>query len=120
GWVGAVTYTFSGMIVSETFYTNTHPGVMLLPWIIWSVARPARTIGSRILASSLFIGLALLAGDVFTTALALAASVLWILTEEKRASQAGVLTALAASTALGVLLALPQLVATLLWIPETH
>ena len=118
--VGAVTYVFSGVGVSESFYTNTHPGVALLPWIVWSVARPAVSWAGRVLTASVLIGLELLAGDVFTTSLSLVAAVIWILVEKTRASRAAELSALGAAALFSALLALPQLVATLLWIPETH
>ncbi|HEX7252301.1 MAG TPA: hypothetical protein VF376_05410, partial [Thermoanaerobaculia bacterium] len=32
-WLGAVTYVFSGVGVSQVFYTNLQPGVALIPWI---------------------------------------------------------------------------------------
>src|SRR5262249_8143834 len=36
-WVGAVSYVFSGVGVSYVFYPHIHPGMALLPWILWMV-----------------------------------------------------------------------------------
>ena len=33
-WLGAVTYVFSGVSVSESFYPHIQPGMTLLPWIL--------------------------------------------------------------------------------------
>jgi len=120
GFAAAAAYVFSGVGVSEIFYTNHHPGFALLPWIVWSVARPASGLAGRIVLSSLLVGLDLLAGDVFTTGAAVAAALLWILLEEKPESRNSSAAAFAISLALSILLALPQLVATALWIPETQ
>src|SRR5712692_1688260 len=79
-WIGAVTYVFSGVGVSLKIYTNHHPGVCLLPWIVWSVARPTSLRG-RIFGSSILLGLDFLAGDLFTIAIGLGAALLWVLLE---------------------------------------
>ncbi len=119
-WVGAVTYVFSGVSVSESVYTNHHPGVMLLPWIVWSVARASGAPSGRMVLTSLLLALDCLAGDVFTTGLALVAVLLWIVVERERSAWPGDVAVLAGSLALAALLALPQLVATVLWIPHTQ
>ncbi|MEP6994214.1 MAG: hypothetical protein ABI968_06790, partial [Acidobacteriota bacterium] len=36
-WISAVSYTFSGVIVSEVFYAVIHPGASLLPWTLWAL-----------------------------------------------------------------------------------
>jgi hypothetical protein len=118
-WIGAVTYVFSGIGVCEVFYTNIQPGMVLLPWVLWSVAReapPAR----KAIPIALFLGVDFLAGDVFTIGLALAASVIWILTETPGAQRGRALFWLSVSVALGLLLAAPQWVASLLWAPQTN
>ena len=118
-WLGAATYVFSGVSLSEVFYTNNHPGVMLLPWIVWSIARPgAQT--RRILVCSIFLGLDLLAGDLVTIGIALTAAALWIALETEPRHRFVGWGALAASAVLGALLALPQIAAAALWAPYTE
>ena len=39
-WIAAVTYAFSGVLVSEVFYLPLQPGAALLPWTLWAT-RPA-------------------------------------------------------------------------------
>src|SRR6266545_6137877 len=73
-WIGAVTYVFSGVGVSENIYTNLHPGV------------------------------------------ALAAALFWILLEIEPGSRRREAAALAGGLGLAALLALPQIVATALWV----
>src|SRR5262249_9647346 len=81
-WVGAVTYILSGVGVSEMLYPNIQPGMTLLPWVVWSVARFPRTVlGASVAVTSLILGLDWLAGDVFTIGLAFVAAVFWILWE---------------------------------------
>jgi len=118
-WIGAVTYVFSGVGVSENLYTNLHPGVALLPWIVWAVRRNAPLPRKAVLLGLLF-GLDALAGDVFTTGLALAAALFWILLEIEPGSRRREAAALAGGLGLAALLALPQIVATALWVPETN
>jgi hypothetical protein len=119
GWIAAVTYAFSGIGVSEVFYTNYQPGMVLLPWVLWSVAREAAPSRKAILVAFL-LGLDFLAGDVFTIGLALGSSILWILTETPNAERRAAFFWLLASVALGLLLAAPQWIATLLWAPQTN
>jgi hypothetical protein len=118
-WVGAVTYAFSGVSVGEVFYPNIQPGMALLPWVVWAVARPA-TDKRKILLLSLFFAVLLLAGDVFTSAIALGSCALWILFESPARQRARDSICVASALLLAVLLAAPQIVATLLWIPETN
>ena len=119
-WLGAVTYVFSGVEVSEVFYNNNHPGVMLVPWILWAVAGRFQSPARRTLALAILFGLDLLAGDPFTIALALGSALLWIFLEIAEPERKRAAATLAVSLGLAGLLALPQIVATLLWIPETN
>src|SRR5262245_40744691 len=61
-WIGAVTFAFSGVVVSEVFYTNHMGGVVLLPWILWALARRWKTRAGQIAALSALFGLDFLAG----------------------------------------------------------
>ena len=119
-WVGAVTYAFSGVAVSEVFFPHIHPGMTLLPWLLWAAARPATTPWRRILPLSCLFTLAFLAADVFTCSLAIASVALWISLESPASGRARELGAFAAAVALGALAAAPQIVATALWIPQTN
>lgn len=119
-WVAAVTYVFSGVGVSEVFFPHIHPGMTLLPWILWALARPAASSGRRILPLSCLFALDFLAGDVFTGSLAIASAALWIALEPAPSPRGRELAALAAAVGLGVLAAAPQIVATALWIPYTN
>ncbi|MGH9316144.1 MAG: hypothetical protein ACRD1P_03415, partial [Thermoanaerobaculia bacterium] len=83
-WVGAVTYAFSGVAVSEAYFPHVQPGMALLPWILWAVKRRAPTFASGVLALSSFFALDFLAGDVFTIALAVGCCLLWIIFEGNR------------------------------------
>ena len=119
-WVGAVTYVFSGVGVAEVFYPNLHPGMALLPWVVWTVARPTRSPVRKVVLLSFLFGLTFLAGDVFTIGMAMLSSGLWILVETERRSRWRELGLLAGSLALAGLLAAPQILATLLWVPDTN
>jgi len=119
-WVGAVTYAFSGVAVSEVFFPHIHPGMTLLPWILWAAGRPAASAWRRILPLACFFGLDFLAGDVFTGGLAIASALLWIVLESEPAHRRPEVLALGAAVGLGALLAAPQIVATALWIPHTN
>jgi hypothetical protein len=119
-WIGAVTYVFSGVSVAEVLYSNTHPGVALLPWALWALHRPASNAARGILTLSLFWALLFLAGDVFGAAIAFCCSLLWILLESGRGSRGPALARLSGALGLAILAAAPQILATALWIPETH
>ena len=119
-WAGAVTYVFSGVAVAEVFYPNLHPGMAFLPWAVWAVARRTRSPGGKVVSLSLLFGLLFLAGDVFTIGMSILGSGLWILVEtgkRERLREAGIL---GVSFALAGLLAAPQILATLLWVPDTN
>ncbi len=118
-WVGAVTYAFSGIAVSEVFFPHIQPGMMLLPWILWTIRRPA-SLTSRLLSLSILFGLDVLAGDVFTVTMGFAAGLLWAALEEPPDRRKGLAAVLVAAAGLGLLAAAPQVVATALWIPETN
>ena len=118
-WIGAVTFAFSGVVVSEVFYTNHMGGVVLLPWILWALARRWKTRAGQVAALSALFGLDFLAGEVFTMGMAVAACVLWILVEEDKPRRWPAAKRLAASIGLGLLIGATQLLATYLWIPET-
>lgn len=118
-WIAAVTYVFSGVSVSEVFYSNYQPGMALLPWLLWGLHRPASRV-AKLLSVSLAFGLLFLAGDVFVGALALACALLWLACEVPRREQVASLGLVGAAAGLGCLLAAPQIVATALWIPFTN
>jgi len=118
-WLGAVTYAFSAVSVSEVFFPNHQPGMALLPWIVWAVARP-ETDKRKVLLLSLLFAILVLAGDVFTTTIALGSCVLWILFESPAPQRARDSIRVAFALLLAGLLAAPQIIATLLWIPETN
>ena len=119
-WLGAVTYVFSGVGVAEAFFPHIQPGMTLLPWVVWAVGIHAGPPSRKILVLSLLYGLLFLAGDVFTIGIAILASGLWILVEVEARERRRDLGLLAAALVLAVLLAAPQIVATLLWISETN
>lgn len=119
-FLGAATYVFSGVGVSEVFFTNILPGMALLPWVVWAVARPAASPSRRIVPLAIVLGIDCLAGDVFTIGMALAAAAVWILLEVPRPDRIREGLRLAAGLALGLLLAAPQIVASALWAPLTH
>ena len=118
-WLGAVTYAFSAVSVGEVFFPNIQPGMALLPWTIWAIARPG-TSERRVLLLALLFAVLLLAGDVFTTSIALGSCVLWILFESPAPQKKRDSICLAFALLLAGLLAAPQIIATLIWIPETN
>lgn len=119
-WIGAVTYVFSGVGVAEVFFPNLHPGMALLPWIVWASARSFARRSTKLFLLSLLYGVDFLAGDVFTIGMAIVSSALWIVLETEKREHAKELLLLAAALALAALLAAPQILATALWIPETN
>jgi hypothetical protein len=118
-WLAGVTYAFSGVSLSEAVYTNYHPGMALLPWVLWAVARPANA-ASRVVVLALLLALDLAAGDVFTTGLAVLGALLWIFLEEDRPRRLAEGGLLAASLILAALAAAPTLLAAALWAPLTN
>lgn len=119
-WLAATTYVFSGVVVAEVFFPHIQPGMALLPWITWVVARRSPSRGGKLLVLTILLSLLLLAGDVFTIGMALLCAGLWILLEVERSRRWSELVILALATILAGLVALPQVVATALWIPETN
>ena len=119
-WIAAVSYAFSGVVVSEIFYYAFLPGVALLPWSLWALARPGGGRVPRLVPIAFVYGLMLLAGDAFSLAIAVLSGILWILLETPRAERPGQAVRLGMGLLLGGLLALPQVVATALVAPETR
>jgi len=119
-WIGAVTYVFSGVGVSEVFYSNHQPGVTLLPWILWAIVRPFSSAAHKALALSVLFGLDLLAGDVFTIGIAVGSCVLWILLEVEAPERRRLAATFGAALVMAGLFALPQIIASALWVSETQ
>ena len=119
-WIGAVTYALSGVAVSEVFYPHILPGMTLLPWTVFVFARRGGSRAWKLVAASLVFGLLFLAGDVFTSGMAAVCCLLWIVLEENRSERLPAFVLLCLAGLLGILLALPQIIATALWIPETN
>jgi hypothetical protein len=119
-WIGATTYVFSGVVVSEVFFPHIQPGMALLPWITWAVARPWATRGGKLLVLAILVSLLLLAADVFTIGMAALCALLWIFLEVPRPNRLSEVVVLALAGLLAGLVALPQIVATAFWIPETN
>jgi hypothetical protein len=117
-WLGAVTYVFSGVSISESFYPHIQPGMTLLPWVLWQLRRARGVRG--VIGLSVVFALDLLAADVFTIAVALACAALWVVLEEDEAEGLRALGRVAAAVSLAALAAAPQILATALWIPETN
>ncbi len=118
-WVAAVTYAFSGVAVSEVFFPHILPGLALLPWIVLAAGLPGISASRRVLLLAFLFALVFLSGDVFSAGLAIACAALWVLLEEARPRRARELLHLGSALVLAALAAAPQIVATLLWIPET-
>jgi hypothetical protein len=119
GWIGAVSYAFGGVAVSDVFFPHVLPGLSLLPWIVWASGRRG-TLVSRVFLLSLFLALDLLAGDPFTIGVGILCAGLWIWIGVERGSRAGHFGSFAGALGLAILAALPQIAATALWIPETN
>ncbi len=119
-WVGASTYVFSGVVVSEVYFPHYLPGMALLPWILWSLHTPAMRGSRRIAVLAMLLALDLLAAEVFTILLALGCAVLWILVESERAVRGRRLLELLAAAAMASLAAAPQIVAAALWVGQTR
>jgi hypothetical protein len=119
-WLGAVTYVFSGVGVAEVFYPNLHPGMALLPWVVWTCSRARASRSGKVILLSFLFGLLFLAGDVFTIGMAILSSGLWVLVETERGRRWREIGLLAVSLALAGLLAAPQILATALWVPDSN
>ncbi len=119
GWIGAVSYAFGGVAVSDVFFPHVLPGLSLLPWIVWATGRRG-TLPSRVFLLSLFFALDLLAGDPFTIGVGIVCAAVWIAVGVERGERWSRALAFAGSFGLAVLAALPQIAATALWIPETN
>ena len=119
-WLGGVTYALSGTGMSDVFYPHIHPGMALLPWILWAFIRRTRSPARKLLLLSLLFAGIFLGGDVFTSGMAILSCGLWILRESHRAEKSTDFRLLILAILLAILLALPQIVATALWIPETN
>ena len=118
-WIGAVTYAFSGVAVSDVFFPHVLPGVALLPWALWALIGP-RPFAARTVLLSVFLALDVLAGDVFTTGIAIAACLVWIAAAAEPGERPRLVLVVCAATGLAALAGLPQILATALWIPETN
>lgn len=119
-WLGAVTYAFSGVAVAEVFYPHIQPGMTLLPWVVWAVGRRPVSSASRLLILSSLLALDMLAADIFTIAMAIGCAALWIGLEESPVDRLPAIGRLGTAVALASLAALPQIVATVLWVPLTN
>ena len=119
-WLAAATYVFSGVVVSEVFFPHIQAGMALFPWILYTLRRPFSGEGWRTAVLGVLFGLDMLAGDVFTVALAVLCAALWIALEEPPADGLRRLARLGLALVLAILFALPQIVATSLWIPQTN
>ncbi len=120
GWIGAVTYVLSGVVVGEAFFSHIQPGMALLPWIVWAAGRRSGSPSSRFLTLAFLFALDFLAADVFTIGIAVAAAALWFALEEDHREAWGSVARLGGAVAAGALAAAPQIVATALWIPHTN
>ena len=119
-WVAAVTYAFSGVGVGELFYPHIHPGMALLPWVVWAAARRSGTPLSRFLVLSVVFAIDLLAADVFTASLAIVCAAGWMALEDPPREPLRAAGGLALAVGVGALAAAPQIVATMAWIPLTN
>jgi len=118
-WVGAVTFVFSGVSVSQVFYQPFGPAVALHPWLLWALVRPGPP-GRKAVRLAVVWGLLFLLGDVFAVAIALLAAALWIGIGVARGERARATLTLGLGLLLAGLLAAPQIVATALLVPETQ
>ena len=119
-WIGAVTYSLSAVAVAEVFYPHIQPGMALLPWTVWILVRRGGSRSWKLVGLSLLFGLLFLAGDIFTSGMAAVSCLLWILVEEERGEKVASFVLLCLAGLLAMLIALPQILATALWIPETN
>jgi hypothetical protein len=118
-WVGAATFVFSGVSISQVFYQPFGAAVAFHPWLLWALVRRGPT-GRKAVRLALVWGLLFLLGDVFAAAIALFAAALWIGLGVERGGRARELLTLGLGLGLAALLAAPQIVATALLVPETQ
>jgi hypothetical protein len=119
-WVSAISFAFSGVMVSEVFYTNFQPGASLLPWTLWTLVRPEARPAGRVVGLALVYAALFLAGDVFSVTLAVLGALLWIFLETAPEERGRRGIDLALGLCAAALLALPQVAATALLAPETR
>jgi hypothetical protein len=108
------TYAGSGYLISALTFYNLLAVAAWAPWLLAGLARPSRR---GTLAAGVAGGLMLLAGEPLSAALV--APLALLVAVRRRGWRAG-LGAAAASGVLAGLLALPQLVSTLLVLPATY
>jgi hypothetical protein len=119
GLAGMV-FALCGPALSDVAYPNILPGYALAPWLIWAAGRFARDPSRR--AAALFgalWGADLLAGDVFTSGLALFGAVLLAWQESEPGVRSRIFGGLALAASAGFLLAAIQIVPALLLAPLT-
>ena len=118
-WVGAATFVFSGVSISQVFYQPFGAAVALHPWLLWALVRRAPS-RRKAVVLGLAWGAVFLLGDAFAVAIGLLAAALWFAFGVERAERFRETATFAFGLALGALLAAPQLVATALLVPETQ
>jgi hypothetical protein len=119
-WMGAATYVFSGAVVSEVLFPHYEPGMALLPWIVWTVRGGLLRRSTRLILLSILFGVDMLAAEVFTIGLGILCAVLWILVEDQGKARLQSLMLVVVALILGGLIAAPQILASVLWVPETN
>jgi hypothetical protein len=118
-WIAGVTYAFSGVVVSDVFFPHVLPGAAVMPWVVWVLAGTG-TFAARTLGLSLLFAASILSGDPFTFGMAILGAAGWIAFAAPRPERGALARLLAVSLGLAALAGLPQILATALWIPETH
>ena len=124
-WIAGVTYAFSGVVVSDVFFPHVLPGAAVMPWVVWvlvgaGAGTPSPSFAARALGLSLLFAASILSGDPFTFGMAILAGLGGIAFAAPRLERGALVGLLAVSVGLAALAALPQILATALWIPETH
>jgi hypothetical protein len=118
-WVAAVSYAFCGAALSLIFFLDFLPGYALLPFMLWAAARLGDEPSPRAAAVfALIVAVAILGGDIFTTALGLAGSLLYLLLDG-RGRRSRVLGWAFVACVVAAACAGMQVVPTLLWVGET-
>jgi hypothetical protein len=115
--VGAMAYAFSGPAMSLLFFIDFLPGFALLPIVLWAVSRVSeRPTARRGAVFALVFAILLLAGDVFTTSLAVVGTTLYLLLDAPRPAHRAILWT-SVATGAGLVAAAIQAVPTLLYVP---